>query len=211
MPTKLRELKKEFEDSAKLQWTAFFVCIFFIVCGSMLIHECQTTTSADTAQNVGLIVVGAIALGFTGILLVMTVYAARKSEHIIGWGFLTLMMLAIVFGAALGTLSIINGVDVPNNTSRTTIGWVIGGIATGIAVLGTLVCLVLLFKRYWGDEFKRLMVNKFHFTEEQVDTETTKTQAQINAEEYAEAQRESERIAKEQAAEEVRRRQGGAR
>ncbi len=156
MGTDFGLLLADFRSSPRLLWTAFFVCVFFIVCGSMLIFECQTTTSADTAQNVGLIVVGAIALGLTGILLVLTVYAARKCQHTIGWGFLTLMMFAIMFGAALGTLSIVNGVDVPNNASRTTIGWVIGGIATGIAVLGTLVSIVLIFQHYWYDETEQI-------------------------------------------------------
>jgi len=141
---------KQKVESASENWFFKPLCllasVFLIVAGSMLVYEAQQ--SVDTQTNVGLIVVGSIALGLTGALLCFVVYASRMYNQI-PWKYIYLMVLVVIFGIVVGTLSIINGVDVPNDSSRNTLGWVFGAICTAMGVLATLVLLYVMIFRDW--------------------------------------------------------------
>jgi len=132
----------------KTIWATLIISLFFIANGSMLVYESEFN-SASLSTNTGLIVVGSITLFFTFVLLVFLTYAGRSSKFVFSIGFLIMMMLGVMFGASVGVISVINGVDVPNDTARNTLGWVFGGITAGIAVISAFVCLLYLGWIYW--------------------------------------------------------------
>jgi len=178
LSTKASEYKEKWLRRGILFWAGFLIGIYFIVNGAMLIYECQTTTSADTDQNVGLIVVGAITIALAGILMIVTMYVLRYFGSACNWWHLAVIIFAIVFGVALGTLSVINGVDVPNAESRKTIGWVLGGIGTAGAVVLTFVSMVMLFKKYWGEQPTNERFEEMYLESEM---DLSKQEAQTNA------------------------------
>jgi len=182
-----KQLKKSWDTGSKaFRFVAFLVCIFLIVNGSMLVYECQTNSSADVTENIGLVVVGSIALGLTAILLCYLVWIARKRKpEEYGWGLLYIMTFVVMFGAAVGTLSIVNGVDVPNDSSRATIGWVLGGITTGVAVLGT-VAIIYYWWTVWGNPKYQKYLDKQYDADYPEDDETPAEQEKRELQEATE-------------------------
>jgi hypothetical protein len=142
-------VETQLTNTKKVLWATLIVSLFFIANGSMLVYESEFN-SGSASTNVGLIVVGSITLFLTFVLLVFLTYASKMTKYVLSIGFLVMIMLGVMFGASVGVLSVVNGVDVPNNSSRNTLGWVFGGITTGIAVISTIVCLVSLWWVYWG-------------------------------------------------------------
>ncbi len=140
-------LSKYAAQGKMFKWMAFVFAVFLIVVGSMLVYESSQNAALDTSQNIGLIVVGAIAIVLSAMLLVAMVWVENKYPRI-ALKFLYIVVVMIMFGTSVGTVSIINGVDVPNLNGRATLGWVLGGITTGLGVLTTLLTAFSLLVVY---------------------------------------------------------------
>ncbi len=144
------ETKFEFRKVAQgktFKWMVFFFALYLIVIGSMLVYESTRDAQFDTSINYGLIGVGAAALVLSGIILIAMVFVEKQYPSISIYFFYAVVVM-VMFGTAVGTLSVINGVDVPNLGSRGTLGWIFGGITTGVGVIGTLWTIFALIMTY---------------------------------------------------------------
>lgn len=135
------------KDGKTFKWMAFIFAIFLIVIGSMLVYESSQNPAFDTAQNTNLIAVGAVAIVLSAAMLVAMVYVENRYPRI-AIKFFYIIVVMIMFGTSVGTVAIINGVDVPNLGGRATLGWVLGGITTGLGVLTTLLTAFALLVVY---------------------------------------------------------------
>lgn len=138
---------KQVAHGKTFKWMVLVFAIYLIVIGSMLVYESSRNAEFDIDTNWGLIGVGIAALIFCGVILIAMVYAQHKYATI-SLGYLYIVVIMIMFGTTVGTLSIVNGVDVPNLGSRGTLGWVFGGITTGVGVIATLWCIFALVVTY---------------------------------------------------------------
>lgn len=129
------------------KWMVLFFSIYLIVIGSMLVYESSRDAQFDTTTNIPLIAIGGVAIGLSIIVLIAMVYAQHKYPSI-GLTFLYVVVTMIIFGTTVGTISIINGVDVPNSGSRGTLGWVFGGITAGVGVIAVLWAIFALIVTY---------------------------------------------------------------
>ncbi len=116
------------------KWLSFLFSLFLIAIGSMLVYESSNDPIYDTSQNNGLIGMGGVSLVLSFLLLIALVYVEKKYPDI-SLKFFYAVVFMIMFGTTVGTISVINGVDVPNLGSRATLGWALGGITTAIGVL----------------------------------------------------------------------------
>ena len=129
------------------KWMALFFALYLIVIGSMLVYESSRDATYDTDTNIPLIAMGGVAIALSAILLIALVYV-QKNHPGISIAFFYAVTVMIMFGTTVGTISIINGVDVPNLGSRGTLGWVFGGITTGVGVIAALWTIFALSVTY---------------------------------------------------------------
>ncbi len=147
----VRQFVTKYNESLGFKILTFFVCVFLIVVGSMLVYESQS--ASDSEMNTGLIAVGGIMLFLTLVMLCALIWIVKKTD--LGLPYEYVLMVVVVFGVIVGTISIINGVDVPNSSSRSTLGWVFGGITTGVGVIATLIYLAHVTRPYWTNSWDK--------------------------------------------------------
>ncbi len=138
---------REVTQAKLFKWMAFFFAVYLIVIGSMLVYESSRDAIYDTDTNIPLIALGSVAIALSAIILIALVYV-QKNHPSIPLAFCYAITVMIMFGTTVGTISIINGVDVPNLGSRGTLGWVFGGITTGVGVIGALWTIFALVVTY---------------------------------------------------------------
>lgn len=135
----------KYKQARIFKWMTCVFAIFLIILGSMLVYECSK--SNDTTTNTGLIVVGSIGITLCTIMLIAMVYVIRKHTYVSLKYFYVVVSL-IIFGTTVGTLAIINGVDVPNQSSRANLGWAFGGICVAAGVIATLWSIAAIVFSY---------------------------------------------------------------
>ena len=136
------------------KWMTFIFAIFLVISGSMLVYESSQSSIYDTTQNVGLITVGSIVIVMSAILLLTLVYVEKQYPQI-SMKFCYAVVVMIMFGTTVGTISIINGVDVPNENVRATLGWTFGGVTCGVGVIGIMWSLFAIVVMYGVDNDSR--------------------------------------------------------
>ncbi len=133
-------------SSIIFKWIALVFSFFLIIIGSMSICEGQQSNNHN--YDIGLISIGSITVILATILLFFIIYILKKYPDKTSWGFCYVVVLMIVFGVAIGTIAIINGVDAPTTQVRNTLGWVIGILATSMGITGTIWTIISLLQAY---------------------------------------------------------------
>ncbi len=151
---------KKIAQAKVFKWMAFCFAIYLIVNGAMLVYESSMDAQYDTTTNISLISVGTISIVLSAILLIAEIYV-EKHHPGVSLSFFYAVMIMVMFGTTVGTISVINGVDVPNSGSRGTLGWVFGGITTAIGVLGFLWTVFALIITYHPEFFAQYRFAKW--------------------------------------------------
>jgi len=163
-----KSLSAELRRAAWFKWIVLFVSIFLIITGSMLIYESQYD---NASENMGLIVVSSLMLILSLLALLTSTYVGRVYD--ISIKYLYIVILVVIFGTCVGVVGLVNAVDIPNSSSRTTLGYVFGSLAVVMGILATLwSCIALWFvyfdvgndpklaKFFMADEYEPKMVGE---------------------------------------------------
>lgn len=137
----------QFRSSLAFKYCGLIFSIYLIILASMSIYEGQLNSSEDTSTNVGLLVISVITLVLCAAFLIGLIYLT-KMDPLLTFTEIYVVFTAIAFGIIVGTIATVCALDVPNVDYRSKLLWSIGIVLLLTALIGVIVCSVLIAKSY---------------------------------------------------------------